>query len=92
MNPQKIETGEIAKLHFLPNDILADDVQKSERTQKLLKGAILGNIEKEKCKLVFHALEGDRYIETTIWAVTDKYVCLKGGVTLLIMSIMDVII
>ena len=92
MNAKKIEKEEILKLHFLPNDVLDNSAQKNDRNQKLINGAVLGNIEKEKCKIVFHAQEGDNYVETTIWAVTDKYICLKGGISLLIASIIDVIL
>jgi hypothetical protein len=58
----------------------------------LQDAVILGNIEKQKCKIVFHANEGDVFVETTVWALTDKYICLKGGVALLIASIIEVII
>ena len=92
MNFQKIETKEIVNLHFLPNDVLVNDASKTDRNTKLSNAAILGNIEKEKCKIMFHSKEGDNYVETTIWAVTDKYICLKGGICLLIASILDVIL
>lgn len=92
MHTIKIEKEEIVNLHFLSKDVLENEVQKSDRNQKLIKGSILGNIEKEKCKIIFHAQEGDSCVETTIWAVTDKYICLKGGIYLLIASIIEVII
>ena len=92
MNAQKIEKEEIVKLHFLPTDVFNNEVQKIERSQKLTNAAILGNTEKEKCKIIFHTKEGDSFIETTICAVTDKYICLKGGISLLIASIFDVIL
>lgn len=92
INAKKIETNEILKLHFIPQDVFENFNQKEERKQKLEKGVILGNIEKQKCKIIFHAKEGNNYIETTIWAVTDKYLCLKGGITLSIASILEVIL
>lgn len=90
MYTKMITKEEIAHSHILPIDILPSEDQKNNFNQQLLKGAILGNIEKEKCKITFHAEEGDNCIETTIWAVTDKYICLKGGITLLIASIIEV--
>lgn len=92
MKPLKIERDEIAKLHFSSREVLIDREKIASREQALRGAAILGNIEKQKCKIVFHAEEGERAVETTIWAVTDKYVCLKGGLTLLIACIIDVII
>ena len=92
MNPKKIEKEEIVHLHFLPTDVLDNSEHRTVRNKKLVNGALLGNMEKKKCKIIFHAKEGDTYVETTIWAVTDKYICLKGGICLLITSIMDVIL
>ena len=92
MNPKKIEKEEIVNLNFLPNDVLENSEHRIDRNKKLVNGAFLGNIEKTKCKIIFHAKEGVAYVETTIWAVTDKYVCLKGGIYLLIASIVDVVL
>ena len=89
INAKKIETNGILNLHFLNQDVLENFTQKEERKQKLAKGVVLGNIEKVKCKIIFRAKEGNNYIETTIWAVTDKYLCLKGGITLSIASILE---
>jgi hypothetical protein len=92
MSPKKIEKEEIAQLHFSSAEVLHSTVQVSERDHALQNAVILGNIEKQKCKIVFHADEGDSYVETTVWAVTDKHVFLKGGLALLIASILEVII
>ena len=90
MHTKLIAKEEIPQLHILPNTVVYTSEQQKELNQKLLTGASLGNLEKEKCKITFHAAEGDSCVETTIWAVTDKYICLKGGITLLIASIIEV--
>ena len=92
MNAQKIEKEEIVNLPFQSNDVLVNEEQKSTRFQNLVRGSILGNTQKEKCKIVFESNQGKQYVETTIWAVTDKYICLKGGISLMIASIIEVII
>ncbi len=92
MNFQEIKKEEIVNLHFNTKDVLLNNEHIKARNQKLINASILGNIEKGKCKIFFQAKEGYNYVETTIWAVTDKYVCLKGGVTLLVASIFDVIL
>lgn len=92
MNPKIISMEEIAQLHFLPNDVLEIEAQRKERDIKLHSAMLLGNREHQKCKIVIHAQEGDSCIETTVWAVTDKYICLKGGLALLIASIIEVIL
>jgi hypothetical protein len=92
MYPKKIEKEEIPRLRLTSYEVLNDVVLIKGREQALQSAAILGNTEKQKCKIVFNTEEGSCAVETTIWAVTDKYVCLKGGLTLLIASIIDVII
>ena len=91
MNFQKVEKEEISTLHFPATDVLENNEKRLERNQKLLRASILGNLEKEKCKILFRSDKGVKYVETTIWAVTDKYVCLKGGVAILISAIIEVI-
>ena len=90
MKAKKIESVEIEKLHFHSEDVLQTNGSREERNRKLSNAAILGNIEKEKCKIVFQTVEGDRYVEAIISAVTDKYICLRGGITLMIGSILEV--
>jgi hypothetical protein len=92
MNISKIEKEEIVHLQFPNKDVLCNEEQKSTRFQNLIKGSILGNTHKSKCKIVFESNQGQQYVETTIWAVTDKYICLKGGISLMIASIIEVII
>jgi len=91
MSFKKIEKEEIGTLHFPINDVLENDERRAERSKKLIRASILGNLEKEKCKILFRSNLGHNYVETTIWAVTDKYVCLKGGVAILITSIIEVV-
>lgn len=92
MNLIKIEKEEIVRLHFSSGDVLESEAQKRNRELALRNAVILGNTEKQKCRIVFHAEEGDGFVETTVWAVTDKYICLKGGLALLIASVVDVIL
>jgi hypothetical protein len=91
MYPKKINKEEISRLHFPAEEVLTSKELQSKRERELMNGLILGNTEKGKCRIVFHSTEGDSYVETTIKAVTDKYICLKGGITLLVSSIIEVI-
>lgn len=92
MEPVLIKKEEIVNLHFQSLDVLENQNEKIDREQKLRSAMLLGNNEHQKCKIVFRSKEGDTAIETTIWAVTDKYICLKGGLALLIASIIEVIL
>lgn len=61
--------------------------QKGQLKPILKKGELLGNGYKHKIKIGFHAIEGKFEVDTTIWATTEKYVVLKGGVSIPIQCI-----
>ena len=82
----------IPSFTFSSNDVLHDTAAQEERRLNLLQGMIIGNTWHTKVKLIFECTEGIMQTETTIWATTDDYILLKGGVSLPIRSIHDVII
>lgn len=55
--------------------------------QGLEQATTLGNLYHNKVKIFFQALQGHYVVETTIWASTSAYVCLKGGITLPVQAI-----
>lgn len=87
----KVEKEEIPNMEFPKIDVLQGETSKRERKEKLLRATILSNSEKIKHKIIFATQDGNKCVETTIWAVTDKYICLKGGITMVIAAIMDVL-
>lgn len=50
----------------------------------------LGNEFKGKTVMTFQTEEGPKTVVTTIWSLTDKYIHLKGGVTIPLKSLIDV--
>jgi hypothetical protein len=52
---------------------------------------ILGNIHRVKMKITFEDAECTKQVRTTIWAVGDKNIVLKKGVTIPIERIIDII-
>lgn len=75
-----IEKENITRLAFGNTDVLLDDQLKKQRTRKLKRAEQLGNAYKSKAKILFKSLEGIFKVETTVWATTEQYVSLKGGV------------
>jgi hypothetical protein len=53
---------------------------------------ILGNTYHAKVKIIFETTTGYYEVEPTVWATTDDFVLLKGGVYLPMKCIHDVII
>lgn len=44
------------------------------------KATVLGNVHHSKVSIYFRDDEGDKKVETTIWAYGSKFICLKGGI------------
>ena len=53
---------------------------------------ILGNVHRTKMRIIFEDIEGVKEVQTTIWAVGDKNIVLKKGVTIPIHRLIDVIL
>ncbi|MFI5171734.1 MAG: hypothetical protein ACHQFW_05050 [Chitinophagales bacterium] len=88
----KIEKEFIPGLSLHYHEVLDLPEQVLYRKLLLQKAMILGNTHHTKVKLVFSSDQGIFQVETTVWAATDDFVLLKGGVYLPVGSIMDVII
>lgn len=86
-----VQKEDIRFLKFnINNDVLEEEHQKKERTQKIQKALKLGNGNKFKVKIIFEDKEGKKIVETTIWGVTEKNIILKQGVLIPIKSIYNI--
>ncbi|MFT5969937.1 MAG: hypothetical protein ACI8ZO_000441 [Flavobacteriales bacterium] len=76
----KIEKEEVDSLHFPKESVILDKA--SEATLKIyLDNALtLGNLEHSKVKIFFEDSLGSKYVETTVWSVSDKNISLKKEV------------
>ena len=93
MEPFIINKEEIkGKVRFPTADVLATKEAREERKKKLDNAMLLGNGYKGKIKIIFHTDEGERMVETTVWATTDSTIQLKGDVSIPIHAIRDVIL
>ncbi|MDF1673203.1 MAG: hypothetical protein P1U41_06835 [Vicingaceae bacterium] len=72
----------IEHLKFPSEDIIDCKNEKKERETQLKKSVRLGNHYKQKVKIYFKDFNLNLCVETTIWHVGQKYINLKGGVSL----------
>lgn len=72
-----IEKEEIPKLSFPADEILKKDEQITSRRHALNRAIALGNMEHQKVKIFFEDEKGKKYVDTTIWAVTEDAIVLK---------------
>lgn len=79
-NSNYIAKEKIENLVFGNTDVLLDESLKTTRERKLKRAEKLGNSFKTKAKILFKSLEGIHKVETTVWATTEQFVSLKGGI------------
>ena len=85
-----VEKEQVERLTFPKGEVLGSKEAIKIRSIKLENATRLGNIEHYKVKIVFGANEGLMMIDTTVWAITNNYISLKGGVTLPIKRIYEI--
>jgi hypothetical protein len=76
----------VAQLSFLPAQ---EDKSKLWKTE-LDYAVRLGNEHKGKTTVTFESTDGTYQVQTTIWAVTEDGLSLKGGVNIPLKSITDI--
>lgn len=75
-----IEKEEIASLLFPGQDVLDELDEKIKRKVELERSLTLGNLEHTKIKIYFEDDTSKKFVDTTIWGLTDNGVILKQGV------------
>ena len=79
---RSIEKEEVAFLRFPDKEVLADNTLIKQRDSDLKRALSLGNLEHSKIKIYFEDDTSPKYIETTVWGVTDKRVILKQNMVI----------
>jgi hypothetical protein len=83
-----INKEQISNFQFSKKDVLSSKEDQKLRMADLQRAQTLGNLLQSKVKLTFESAEGIVYqVETTVWAVGNDYVSLKGGKVIPIISI-----
>ena len=89
----RIDKSELINVTFKKEEVLKTDYDKEIRNHNLFRGLSLGNIHKRHVTIQFENIVGLLLeVETTIWAVTQKHIMLKGGRTIPIRCINNVIV
>lgn len=90
MTPLLIQKEAIANLKFPRIEVLTAPDAIARRRTRLLRATRLGNVLRNKVKIIFEDALSLRMVETTIWATTEKNISLKGGVVIPICRIHQV--
>ena len=74
---------DIGQMKFCKEDVLQDVISRKLRKYDLQRALSLGNLYHQKVTMVYKLRTGElQQVETTVWAVGEEYVILKGGVTI----------
>ncbi len=82
---------QVNDLRFPNGEVLKDRDDIRKRRADLERAVMLGNVEKSKVRLVFEDEVGLKYVETTIWSITDDRVILKGDGSIPLQRVWQVI-
>lgn len=85
--PEIIEKEIISSLSFNSSDKVS---QHPELITQISKATKLGNTHRRKVSIVFRDDEGNKRVDTTIWAYGARCICLKGGVWIPINRILEI--
>lgn len=87
-----VEKEAVQNLKFPAEEVLTLDKDVKARARKIHRATSLGNLEKHKVTIVFEDADNLKKISTTIWAQTEKKIVLKGGMSIPVHRIWDVVI
>jgi hypothetical protein len=92
LKPTIVEKEIIPSLLFPSQPLNKSKEEMKKLIQKLKRSMMLGNIDRTKMRIIFEDSEGAKEVRTTVWAVGDKNIVLKKGVTIPINRLIDVIL
>lgn len=75
-----LEKEEVSGLHFPQADVLKTENERKTRKNALDRAIALGNLEHQKVIIYFEDDKKKRFVDTTIWAVTEDSIVLKQNV------------
>jgi hypothetical protein len=90
LRPQLIEKEIISNLMFPKEEVLMDEHGKTHRQATLEHAMKLGNNHRHKATITFEDSENVKQVETTVWAVTEKWIILKGSMVIPICRVHEV--
>jgi len=85
-----IDCKEIVLLHFPKEDVLFSKDEREQRLNEVLEMMNDEALTDRMFRIVFQDIEGLKMVDTKIWALTEKEVILKKGVTIPLQRILKI--
>lgn len=90
-NSNVIAKEHLGMFRFSPSEVLKGEWEKVYRNFTLQRAERLGNSFKGKVRIFFRTHDNEiKVVDTTVWATSDDYVSLKGGMSIPVRSILGV--
>lgn len=77
-----VEKELVASFQFPEGEVLKNETERKFLKSELDRAISLGNIEHSKVKIFFADTNGEKVVDTTIWAITDHAILLKKNVVI----------
>jgi hypothetical protein len=88
----KIEQQDLLKVIFKNEKTMHIQEQLKSKDQKVYMAMLMGNHYHDNVRILFDTEDGEREIVSRIWARTDKFVVLKGGMFIPLGAVIDIFI
>ncbi len=90
-NITMIEKENISELKFATTEVLENETSIVKRNYNIRKAVRLGNLYKGKVKIKFRNIAHELIlVHTTIWALGNDYISLKGGKSIPVKAIEEI--
>ena len=89
---KRIDQEGLFDIIFKSIEMMFTQERLKSRDQKLYMAMLIGNHYQNNVRILFNTEDGETEIESRIWARTDKYIVLKGGMFIPINAVIDIIL
>ena len=85
-----IQKEALKSVNFQKTDVIQIQALRLNRYNNLNRALILGNLYHPKVSIIFKTGDGSlQKVVTTIWAVSDDFILLKGGIFVPVKAILE---
>lgn len=88
----QIEQRYMLKVAFKNDTTMCIEEAAKSKNQKVYMAMLMGNHNCDNVRILFNTEDGERELSSRIWALTDKYIVLKGGMFIPIEAVIDIIL
>jgi hypothetical protein len=88
----QIEQIDMSEVAFKNDKTMYIDEAIKSKSQKVYMAMLMGNHNCDNVRILFNTEDGEREVSSRIWALTDKYIVLKGGMFIPIEAVIDIIL